>query len=530
MIRRFLTIATVLIIAVSSLNAQDSHDLQDEALRTFKRYLNNVQAADYNACAGFWNSEYLREVYKLGISYSDAPYKFDLHSPLFAHQQDFSLGRIKVQYQVVAPGLKEFKILVNLRGDDVNKDYEYFLKQAGDAKFYFMPRYWTTMQNMKTYEGRYYELHYFNSTQINDSALARLDREIEEIGAKLELSEREMRRVEADKLTYILCANSNQVRQMAGHETSGWHDRSANILITSFLPHGQLVADLLIDYKLGEIATGTIPLLRYGLPVFLGGLPGADLGAYGELAYYGLANDLYQVADLLTYEGFEEKIGGADFAYPLAGYFLEFLHDRMEMKGLLSLYKQFSANRDSVEKIAVSEIRMKLYDYAEKTIDKLADEFEKKFKKQIGSDLSWGGNPKGEVVYQSGTGEYSLNIYDQGDHYVVEAEGFKPDQPISCALVFSLKGSILAPDYQPTLFTKHFPEHSYQNQYYSLIFDSQEAGTYDYLEDCITAKHLVHLNGTPDDYDQSHLVYSVDKKLLPADFSQFKIEIVEQFR
>jgi len=355
-----------------------------------------------------------------------------------------------------------------------------------------------------------------------------LDRQIQEMALRLKIEPAQLKRLEADKLIYMLCENENQVKEYTGISEAGWHDPRSHVLITNFLPHTELVAEFLICYRLGERPLRALPFVEKGLPVWLGGRPGVRLACYAQLANFSLHSELVKLEDILGSRDFYEKAGSPDFSHTLAAYLIAFLERQLGMDGILRLYSAFSGTKESVDSADAASVKGKLAAATGQPWDSLAAGFMTFLSDEIHPDIHLANDrPSGEPVFQSGTAGYQVAIYDDSAFYFFEAQASGSKAPSSTALLFSPRPERSQPVYISNLFAKHFPNCNYHEQYYGIIFNTQEIGIYNYLSDEILAKYIVALDEPAPDLTPGRIAFRFPKSLIPAGFDQLKIEIFD---
>ena len=445
----------------------------------FGKYISHLISGEYDLAGTLWLPEFTYQVYKFGISYPGSPVKFDCNSPLILRIDDYRNGIISVSFDIVSRAIGEYVIILKINDGSNEELYKYTMIRGEDDRFYLVPRYWPIMGTMKTLGGKYYKLYYFKDWQINDSAVAAVDYKIGEIAARLGIGQDARDRLAADKIIYILCENAIQVRELTGISDQGYSDPTSNFIISSYLPHSAALTDFLITYKLRECPLFTLPFMEKGLQVFLGGRAGARLSVFGQLVDFSLESDFLKLEDILVASEFSDKTGGPDFAYALSAYFMGYLLDRLGMDDLLSLYLRFSGDDHFIDTCSLEMVK----EHLKKGTGMKWNKLEKKFLSYFDTVKEYGiypcdDKPDGEVVYQSGTAGFSVTVYEKDKEYIVDARAFEDSSFIYAALLFERKSSQYKAGYQSSLFKKHFPSRDYSNQFYGIIFNRDEAGTY----------------------------------------------------
>jgi hypothetical protein len=521
-------ICTTLIFAASVARGDAERDLVQERFQKYLEFMKNGQS---DLATSVWLPDYIYNVYKFGISYTNAPFKFDCASPLTENLSAFQDGKLVVKYSIVPYAYGVYKILLTLSNPGSTEHPirgAYYMMKGEDANFYLVPNYWPLLANMKVYEGKYYNLYYFKDKQVNDSALAAMDSKIESMAARLGISDESMQRLSADKLNYLLCENPNQVKEYSGHMVPGWHNPADNFVISSYLPHSRILADFLIVYKLRELPLHTIPFMDKGLAVDLGGRAGARLDVFAQMVEFSLKSDFLKLEDILSSKDFDVKTGGPDFAYTLSGYFIDYLIDKIGMDNVLTLYKAFSGDLSFVDTLSVSSCKAMLEQATGMQWAAIEGDFADYTRDKLRSGISFASSdPDGKIVYQSGSPKYSVTLFNDADELVVDALSLDGKSPVKAALIIRNPSTSYKSEFQSTLFDKHFPEQEYSAAYYSIIFGPEEIGTYDYLTDEITSKYIVSLSESQENMNPAHLIFKFKKALIPADFSKLKIDLVE---
>ncbi|MBD3219153.1 MAG: hypothetical protein GF310_12835 [candidate division Zixibacteria bacterium] len=516
----------ILISAASSVHAQT-----DLVISRFNNYLSYMKGGQYDQASTLWLPEYIQEVYKFGIYYTNAPFKYDCNSYLTQNIDDYMHSKFEVTYSAVPSMYNVFKILVNYevkngKGAALPRE-DYYMMKGDDANFYLVPRYWPLLENMQVKEGKYFNLYYFKEKQINDSALAHTDALIEEIAQKIELPPELIERLSMDKLNYFLCENANQIAVYAGKYVPGWHDPAGNFIITNYLPHGTPVADFLIKYKLNELPLYTLPFMEKGLSVYLGGRAGASLDVFGQMVRFSLESDFMKLEDILSASDFDEKTGGPDFAYTLSAYFAGYLMQEFGIEKVSDLYLQLSGEKRFVDTCSGTTVKNILKEKTGKDWAALEKGFMKYFK-----DIEFGieivDKADGDVLYQSGTSGSTIALYKKGDDLILDASANDAKSAVNAAMLLKMDESSFTGDYESSLYEKHFPDSEYERQIYGLIFGPDEIGVYNYLTNEIVAKYITSLADPGGQNEPSRMTFRFPGKLIPGDFDRLKLELIEK--
>ncbi|NIP41781.1 MAG: hypothetical protein GWO41_13420 [candidate division Zixibacteria bacterium] len=527
--KKLLILTTIIIVLCWA--TVGSADMQtDLVIKSFDDYLSYMKEGQYDQASAQWLSDYIYEVYKFGIVYTNAPYKYDCNSHLTEHLDEYKQDQLEITYTAMPSMYDVYKILVRYddKGGDENSEVEgeYYLMRGDDAGFYLAPNYWPLLPNMDTREGKYYKLYYNKEIQINDTALMHIDLLVDSMAENLQLSPQLLERLSMDKFNYFLCENANQIALYAGKYIPGWHDPAGDFIVTNYLPHGMPMADFLIKYKLSELPLYTLPFMEKGLAVYLGGRAGADLGVFGQMVKFSLESDFMKLEDILAADDFEEKTGGPDFGYTLSAYFIAYLTKEFGIDKVLDIYLQSSGDREFVDSCSINTVKGILEKQTGKTWYSLESGFGEYFK-NVDFNIELVEDTDGSILYQSGTPEVSVTLYENGDFLILDAYSNNTGDTVNAAMLIGYPGATVTQNYRSSLFEKHFPEKQYDGQFYGLIFGPEELGVYNYLTNEIESKYITSLSNPDEMLDPAHITFRIPKKLLPGDFDQLTMEIIE---
>jgi len=518
----------MLSICLISTTASMADIERDLVQNRFNRYLEHLKAGEYDAAVAYWMSDHISSTYKFGIFYKDVPFKYDCNSPYIQNLDGINNGSVKTEVTIIPKGNMHYRAVLKLTDSLGEVRHNYFISRGEDMNFYIVTRYWDIIQTMKTHEQKYVRLYYFKEPQINDYALELLDTKIEEIAGMLGIDEKSLNRLAEDKMTYILTENINQIQEFAGFPSAGWHDPSNNFIITSHLPHCKLITEFLVAYKLGELPLHTIPFMKNGLAVYLGGRAGTRLNVFGQLVEFSLKEKFFNLEDLLTSTDFGEKLGGVDFSYTLAGYFVAYLDELIGMEKLISLYLDLSGSQKQIDKLSMKQIKEILEQTSGKSWTDIENGFMTFFDTGKGTEVqASNAKAEGEIVYQSGSPNYSVTIYESDDNYILHAYAFDGSSPVSASLIFNYSPIGYNAEYQSSLFSTQFPDSEYDKQFYGIMFNQEEIGIYNYLTNEITSKYISSLAGDQGAQNAGSVTYKFAKQQMPSNFSNYKIQLIE---
>jgi len=292
-------------------------------------------------------------------------------------------------------------------------------------------------------------------------------------------------------MEYLYAETENEVAELLGFPSRGTYYIPSDIIISRYLPDYHEVVRFMIRFTQDDLGLYIEPFVERGLACMLGGRFGQTSDVMPQIARFTLANDVYVLDDVLTFDGFHKKIGNVDFSFPLSLGLVETLTNKFNITGILGILTSLSGSADEVHGWSSDDVKAVLTKFTGKSWT----EFEGLAKSRIFSDpfpnLKPGAvSDSGLVLFESGTSEYHIRISLDDGWYNVWINRFSPDAPVEGAVVLTGAVGHQFRLFRSFLWAEQFPEVPYSTQIYSIIFNEYEVGIYDYLTNRLIAKYV----------------------------------------
>jgi hypothetical protein len=464
--------------------------------------------------AGFmWTEADQERATRFGISYSDIPLKIDATSPIVRNleimkshlhrpvktMESFDEGAfVKMTYGTIVLG----KLV----------EHDYWANRTGDYYWLCYPQDYYA-RNWDVVESKYLRIHVHPDVKkyLSDVALENADSQIEKLAKRLELKGDDIKHLEKAKIEYYYCNNDSTVMQITGHLTKGTTDLASNDLISAFFPHYHEIVHLLVNIKMKSLPLYTLPLMREGIAVYLGGRWGKAPSALDALGAFLYKENFVSLDSILTMEDFKRN-AQADIAYPVAGLFAGYLLNKKGWDNYQKLYLELSGPFDTLYAMGKETVKQHLVTaIGEDNWDRLLADFSAYLAEQSEkrSVIKPGALSEGDKVLSNDR----VLVRENGDWISFEFMGGEA-QPAG-NLLFGhdnrLDGaSSLSFDeqYQDTL--------AFAGYRYGVRYDTNEAGLYDYVSNQLVAKYIWGITPSDSYYDQAEkrIAISLKKDLM----------------
>jgi hypothetical protein len=487
-------ITSALILALGTVQA-DGQDVK----ALMSSYIDALIDEDYDGAAQFWHPQYIETCSRLGITYRDVPYKYDCTSPLLQNMAAIRDGSASwtITQTLLAP--QQHKVILKIRKTESKVSYDYF----------------------------FFEF-YRNESQLNDFALFDLDQYIELTLMKLGASKEMLETLKERRMEYYLAGTENEVSELLGFSSRGMFFAPSDIIISRYLPDYHELALFALSYTQENLGMYTAPFIRQGLACSFGGRFGQTKEVMPQIANFTLANDIYALGDVLTVGDFHTKIGSIDFSYPLSLGLVETLTERYNITGTLKLLSDLSGSMIDVAGWTSDDVKTVITGFTGKTWS----EIETYSKEKIASDPLPNLKPgvtsaAGQTVFESGTTEYLARITHNEGWYDVKLTPHSPDTRIEGTIV--IKGPVgnTYDEFKSFLWKEQFPDEPYFNQLYSIRYNPDEIGVYDYLTNRLVAKYVLSFDDGNKLVNEGEMSFRFSENVLRDHISSYHCHILE---
>ena len=489
-------------------------------------YIDALVAKDYKKAEEFWHPQYIETCCRLGINYRDVPNKYDCMSPLIENIESIRNG--EADWSVVStrvdPAHHKAILKMSMPDDTISCDYFF---QDDTTGLYIVPRFWLHLNNLSLVSTKYFDVFYRNRSQLNDFALYDIDRFVDNVAAAFGVPEEKLKTLEKERMEYLLVESDNEVSELLGFRSRGVYFIPSDIIITRYLPDYHEIAHFMVNYTQDNLGLCIEPFMLRGLACMLGGRFGQRKEVMPQIAGFTLTNGIYSLEDVLTFDGFNHKIGNIDFSYPLSLGLVETLTDKFNITGTLTILSNLSGSVDEITGKSSDDVKAVITKVTGENWDKI----EKLATDEICSDpfpnLKPGGSSdSGMVMFESGTQYFNVKITLNDGWYNVTVKSFSPDKRVEAAVTMSGSVGNEFSAYKSSLWKEQYPNMPYSSQIYSIRFNPDEAGVYDYLTNELVAKYVSTFDEMPRLTTENKIVFRFKENLLRARMDSYWCQIV----
>ncbi|MEE9443027.1 MAG: hypothetical protein V3V99_10225 [candidate division Zixibacteria bacterium] len=509
------------VIAASLAYAQSTPDT------TLQSYFDAVKSGRFNEAARYWEPKFVNAAKRLGISFSDAPLKFDCASPILRNLNKISEGKAKVSITNTAQNGNKAKIQVSVSsgGDTIN--YTYYAIRDSDKIWLLTSPAFYYCQDWEIKDTRYVRIFYNDASRINEFASDEIDKFIDSVGARLKIPAGRMQQLAENKIYYYLCDEDNMLA-ITGFSARGMGDLALDAVITQEFPHEHELAHILINFALEENSLYTLPFIQEGLACNLGGRWGRTPAIIHYAGYVNLHFGIANVEDILTYDDFYGKIGSAETSYPVSAVFINYLMRLCDSSNFLELYRQLSGTDPEIQSISQADIISKIEAVSGRSWNSI----------MAGFNNFW---PRFEYcgirpfIYNTPANSTLINISESirfsvwklNFDYLQEIDF--SNSPDGCVITLLDKHNLPREDYQSRLFYEHLPDTKYTGQRYGIKVTASEVGLYDYYCNRLVASYVMGFDMNAGNHN---LVPGITRILMsnnlfaPNNLTDFEIDII----
>lgn len=479
-------IAAILAILMSGNVIADTEEVNS----LMSSYISALVEEDYEGASEFWHPQYIETSKRLGISYRDVPYKYDCMSPLL---RNIDLLRSNQASWNTIPTMLDpdhFKVILKLHMPDGEISYDYFFQSDSTGTF-LIPRFWLHLNNLNVVKTRYFDVFYRNPSQINDFALFELDRFIEETAATMGAPKELLETLERRRMEYYLTESDTEVSELLGFPTRGIYFVPCDIIMSRYMPDYHEIALFALSYTQENLGLHYEPFIRRGLAASYGGRFGQSREVMSQIAGFTLDNDLYTIEDVLTVDGFHNKIGSVDFSYPLSVGLVESIASKYNITTALILLSKLSGSIDEVSGWMSDDVKGTITAVTGASWEQIESHARELITADRFPNLKPGAMPdSGDKVFESGTNDYVAKITLHDGWYHVSLKPYSPDFRIEGTILVSGSIGVNFTEFKSFLFQEQFPEIPYISELYSIRYSPDEIGVYDYLTNRLVAKYV----------------------------------------
>ena len=491
-------ILMLLLVAIPAFSAESN-------INMLTNYFDLVVSGNIESAYYLWTDEARERSSRFGIEYVDIPLKVDCNSPIIRNvelMRDYLQPPVKKEYKLpYGFSVMEYSNLV----EQNIIQHKYYARNIDDYHWLTYAQQYYSIGWMSL-ESEYFRIHFDSSleNQLHQVTLHEADRYVERMGEVLGLTNEDISMIKEKKIEYFFCKSDEQVKEITGHLIKGTLDLPSNDIISAFFPHYHELVHLLVNIKLKKLPLYTLPIVREGLAVHLGGRWGKAPSTLEGIGQFLLSQDMITIESILTMNDFNNN-SVSDIAYPVAGLFSGFIIENIGIKEYLDLYLQLSGDFEKASGLTADNVKQLIKEKLQfESWEQVNEKFNAYLDRHVLQNpmMSPGLSKKGKEIYSDST----IRCMEDDEWFSFEVSAVEAD---------TVTGNILFGfDEQLKIFRSILFEEQYKGGYpfegyrYGIRYDQNEVGVYDYATNHLIAKYIFGLQ--PDEAylnEKEHKLY-----------------------
>jgi len=467
-----------------------------EARSTAYYYFDLLLFGNVESAVGLWTPSAIERAGRLGIEYDDVIFKPDCNSPVvyrYDQLKQYFVNALRMQGAL--DDTTFLKIKFDIKPHE--KRYEYFYFMTLDGQYYwftFAEDYYA--KDWTTRETEYFRIHLHPKTEnlYNEIAVTALDDFVEKVAGVLETPKERLKLLKEQKIDYYLCHLPTDIEHLSNTRADAFYNQANDAVFSIGFPDYNVVAQLLINFRLQRLPLATMPFIRDGLAVYLGGSwqrDGAVLLDFGE---YLLHNRVVEIDSLLIPP---DTAPAFDLVSPASAVLVEYLVGQLGWEAFFNLYRDLSGSVTEIEGMTALTIKRKLAKYLGdewKNITAAVNEYADNRNAHGGAIFPGMVKAKKKLLDDSGLVISRSNDWIQ-INYVAPTET-KPDM-----VVFFGSRKELENKKSPLRREQYKDDTMFSGYRFSIRVDQNEIGLYDYATNRLLAKYVSDFDPSEDYYD-----------------------------
>ncbi len=499
----------VLLVLTSGIPALT--DLAKEARSTGFYYFDLLAFRNIESAEGLWVPSAVARAGRLGIEYDNIIFKTDCNSPAvkrYDQLKEYFVNSLRSQSPL--DDTTFLRIKFDIKPHEERYEYFYFMQLLGDYYWFtFAEDYYARDWSVKETEYFRVHVHPKMDAHYNEFAANALDSFVESVAERLGISKDRLKILEEQKIDYFLCYQSLDIEHMCNIRVDNFYNQASDAVFSVNFPDFQIVAGLLVNFHLQKLPIATVPFLRDGLAVYLGGSWQRNADVLLDFGEYLLHNRVIEIDSLLVPPDSSQAF---DLTSPASAILVDYLVQKLGWESFFSLYRDLSGLPADVDKLSALTIKRKLAKYLEdewKNIIAAINEYADNRKAHGGAVFPGGVKTNKRLIDDSG-----LVVSRSDDWIQIEytaPAGTKPDLVLFFGTSDKLQGK------KSSLRTEQYKDDAMLAGYrFSIRVDKNEIGLYDYATNQLAAKYVYDFDPDDDYYDKdkNRMTTYFDIKLL----------------
>jgi len=513
-------LTTCLLLALPTLSQAAS------ANAVFNDYVQAIIAEDWATAESFWLPEEASHAKRLGVEFTGVPLKVDCSSPLIEHRWAIrdTVVQISIADSTINDTLIAKTITIRSGANSVALSQRYFVIATPDgwritSPIYHITRSWPEINTLHV------RVRCPDSTLVNQFALDELNNSIDSLGSIFYFRPEHWITLNKQKIDYYL-ADRATIVALTGYDAHGMTHLPLDAVVTSHLPHDHEIVHAMLNFRLAPLPLYTLPALQEGIAVSYGGRWGKTPAVVMHLGAFVLQAELMKVDDILTHQGFNSD--ASDLSYALSGLLSRCLIESIGFAKYSVLYRRLSGPQQYTRSLSENEIRKAIEESSGQQWDLLVPSC---IEREVTTFTQRGIDPvtvipATSVVWKTVGKGVDAILSEDSAYYYIEVTGEKAGRMMGLCL--ESPDQFAAPTYCSRLFADQFAGHPYDSEIAAIVFDSLEAGVYDYRTDMLVAKFASGFSQGESIWDTEHRVVrlKVDKRIMPIDLKSGNLSII----
>jgi hypothetical protein len=408
------------------------------------------------------NSEFVNSM-RLGIKYEGVKNKFLISYDIDKNVKDkISNGSYNYELKKVNADNKGYEqVTFTVPGLNYRKEFYFH-----DGKYISPVTFFT--KSWKRLTTRYFSFIISDTTHFNNYSSDQLEQYCEGMLSLLKIPESEKDLLKSQKIKYIVCQDSAEIKKITGFNTRGIYLLAGDEIISTFNCHFHELAHLLMNFKIKNNSLFCLPFLQEGFASATGGRGGIARTIITDVGYFLEKSGYIPYNSIITYRDFSSE--DASVTYPVAALYSLFLMNELGIESYIGLYRSYSGNFDFVSNITTEEVKLPSVEKYKKFLNK--------FKRN--EDVKPESSPnKTKKVYSGSEGE----IFDENDYYLFKIKGD-----------ISLKSNEYFQGYKSARFEELFPTALYSGEKYLISVQLREVKIYNLFTNNLIATYSTGLS------------------------------------
>lgn len=469
----------------------------DNGIQALAEYFDNLASGNLESAGMRWAGSAQERSNRFGINFTGTVLRADCTSPVAQNINEVMPYLKPAAKSAQRVGSDFVKLEVNNLVD--GKQIQWFYYEQYDNGYW-----WLTYpedcyaQGWPVKESKYFRIHVHPDKvqYLNPAVLQEADAFVQRVCDSLKIDKSRVAEIASKKIEYFFCDNTETLTAITGQTTRGMLDQASNDVLSVDFPHFHEVVHLLVNIKLKNLPISTLPILREGIATRFGGRWGKRPSALMDLGAYLYDQKLVMLDSILTVSGFSTA-AGADIAYPVAGDFCTYLSQRLGPSKFFEFYLKLSGSMEALDTLSQLNLEQQFATaLAKKTWAEVVSDFEAYLKgamPQMSVALAGAADQGTQLLKEN---RFEVTRDKDWLNFVFTTDSLSPQGSLVFGKDSRLSGS------RSYLWDEQYGDSlPFDGYRYSVRYDQNEAGLYDYATNELVAKYIFGISTSQGYYD-----------------------------